>query len=187
VTYHGPTARAELTPFSRDSLGRALVARADPCGAAPGARTLRPGRAEGRLAGGNLALLAALVGTPYAPRFDGAIVVLEDVTEPVYRVDRMMRQLLLAGALDGCRAVAFGHCTDCPETYGEDGRRALADVVAEVADALGVPAVLGVPVGHVDDQWTLPLGAPAELDADAPALHVRPPTHATHAQRIPDR
>jgi muramoyltetrapeptide carboxypeptidase len=179
VTYHGPTARAELTPFSRDSLARALVARTDPCGAAPAARTLRPGRAEGRLAGGNLALLAALVGTPFAPRFDGAVVVLEDVTEPVYRVDRMLRQLLLAGAFAGCRAIAFGHCTDCPEDYGDDGRRALADVVREAADALGVPAALGVPVGHVDDQWTLPLGAWAELDADAPALRVADHHHQT--------
>src|SRR5207237_7304241 len=86
VTYHGPTARAELTVFSRDSLERAVVSHADPCGAATGACTLRSGRARGRLAGGNLALLAALAGTPYAPRFDGAIVVLEDVGEAVYRV-----------------------------------------------------------------------------------------------------
>jgi muramoyltetrapeptide carboxypeptidase len=172
VTFHGPTARAELTPFSRDSLERALVARTDPCGPAPTARTLRPGRAGGRLAGGNLALLAALVGTPYAPCFDGAIVVLEDVTEPVYRVDRMLRQLLLAGTLAGCRALVFGHCTDCPEDYGDDGRRSLADVVREIADALRVPALLGVPVGHIADQWTLPLGAEAEVDADAPALHI---------------
>jgi muramoyltetrapeptide carboxypeptidase len=172
VTFHGPTARAELTPFSRDSLARAIVAHTDPCGPAPGACTLRPGRARGRLAGGNLALLAALVGTPYAPRFADAIVVLEDVTEPVYRVDRMLRQLLLAGAFAGCRALVFGHCTDCPEEYGDDGRRTLADVVAEIADALGVPALLGVPVGHVPDQWTLPLGAEAEVDADEPAVHV---------------
>jgi muramoyltetrapeptide carboxypeptidase len=172
VTYHGPTARAELTPFSRDSLARAVVAHVDPCGAAPGARTLRGGRARGRLAGGNLALLAALAGTPYAPRFDGAIVVLEDVTEPVYRVDRMLRQLLLAGAFAGCRAIAFGHCTDCPEDYADDGRRPLADVVREIGDALDVPTLLGIPLGHVADQWTIPLGAIAELDADVPTMRV---------------
>jgi muramoyltetrapeptide carboxypeptidase len=171
VSFHGPTARATLTPFSRDSLGRAVVARTDSCGSAPQAITLRGGRARGRLAGGNLALLAALAGTPYAPRFADAIVVLEDVGEAMYRVDRMLRQLLLAGAFAGCRALVFGHCTDCPEG---DARVSLADVVGEVADRLGVPALLGVPVGHVDDQWTLPLGAGAELDADAPALHVEP-------------
>ncbi len=164
VTFHGPTARAPLPPFSRASLLRAVGAEpGDPCGTAPEARALRPGRARGRLAGGNLSLLAALAGTPYAPRFDGAVVVLEDVNEAVYRVDRMLRQLWLAGAFVGCRALVFGHCTNCPEPCDEDGRRTLADVVAEVADALGVPAALGVPVGHVAEQWTLPLGAGAEV------------------------
>ncbi len=178
VTFHGPTARAPLPPFSRASLLRAVGAEpGDPCGHAPGATSLRAGRAQGRLAGGNLALLAALAGTPYAPRFDGAIVILEDVNEPVYRVDRMLRQLLLAGAFAGCRAVLFGHCTNCPEPCDDDGRRTLADVVAEVADALGVPSALGVPVGHVGDQWTVPLGAAAEIvveDAGC-AVHVEWP------------
>lgn len=172
VTFHGPTARATLTPFAERSLVAALTRGGDPAGAAPGARTLRPGRAAGRLAGGNLTLLAALAGTPYAPTFDGAIVVLEDVNEATYRVDRMLRQLLLAGAFAGCRGVAFGQCTGCPEACDDDGRRTLAEVVGELAEVVGVPAVLGVPVGHVDDQWTVPLGAWAELDAEAPALHV---------------
>jgi muramoyltetrapeptide carboxypeptidase len=172
VTFHGPTARATLTPFSERSLVDALTHAGDPAGDAAGARTLRPGRAAGRLAGGNLTLLAALAGTPYAPRFDGAIVVLEDVNEAVYRVDRMLRQLLLAGAFAGCRGIAFGQCTGCPEPCDDDGRRTLAAVVGELADAIGAPAVLGIPVGHIDDQWTVPLGAWAELDADAPALHV---------------
>jgi muramoyltetrapeptide carboxypeptidase len=186
VTFHGPTARGALTPFSRRSLECAVGAeRADPCGAAPGARALRPGRVAGRLAGGNLALVAALAGTPYAPRFAGAVVVLEDVNEAVYRVDRMLRQLLLAGALAGCRALVFGHCTACPEpaeaaSGPPDGRRTLDAVVAEAAAALGVPAATGVPVGHIDDQWTLPLGAHAELTvADgACALHAAWPPAA---------
>jgi muramoyltetrapeptide carboxypeptidase len=172
VSYHGPTARAVLTAFSRHSLERALAANGgDPCGEWPAAATLRGGRARGRLAGGNLALVAALVGTPYAPDLDGAILVLEDVNEGVYRVDRMLQQLLLAGALDGVRGIAFGHCTNCEEE-SDDGARRLADVVGETAAALGVPCVLGIPVGHIDDQWTLPLGAEAELDADARSLHV---------------
>jgi muramoyltetrapeptide carboxypeptidase len=175
VTYHGPTARAQLTTFSRDSLARAVVARVESAGRATAHRVLRSGRAEGRLAGGNLSLLAALVGTPYAPRFAGAIVVLEDVTEAVYRVDRMLRQLLLAGTFAGCRAIAFGHCTNCPEQYDDDGRRTLDDVVREIGEAVGVPTVIGIPVGHIADQWTLPLGADAELDADAGTLRVHLP------------
>ncbi len=174
VTFHGPTARAPLPPFSRASLLAAVgAARGDPCGTAAEARALRPGRARGRLAGGNLALLAALAGTRYAPGFDGAVVVLEDVNEAVYRVDRMLRQLWLAGAFAGCRAIVFGHCTNCPEPCDDDGRRTLADVVSEVADLLGVPVALGVPVGHVAEQWTLPLGATAAVEVGEAGCGVR--------------
>jgi muramoyltetrapeptide carboxypeptidase len=171
ASFHAPTARAVLTPFSRDSLARALSGRDEPCGRASDARTLRPGRARGVLVGGNLALLAALVGTPYAPSCDGAILVLEDVNEAVYRVDRMLRQLLLSGSLDGVRGIAFGQCTDCP-AESDDGARTLDEVVAELAEILDVPCVIGIPLGHVDDQWTIPLGALAELDASEGALWV---------------
>jgi muramoyltetrapeptide carboxypeptidase len=172
VSFHGPTARAVLTPFSERSLMAALTATGDPCGAAPEARTVRGGRATGRLAGGNLALLAALAGTPWAPRFDGAIVVLEDVNEATYRIDRMLRQLLLAGAFEGCRGIAFGQCTACPEECDDDGRRTLAAVVGELAETLRVPTLLGIPLGHLDDQWTVPLGAVAEMEGEGRVLRV---------------
>jgi len=173
VTYHGPTARAVLSPFSRRSLASALKDGGDSCGAAVGARVLHGGGAEGTLAGGNLALLTALTGTPFAPRLGGAILVLEDIDEPVYRVDRMMRQLLLAGLLDGVRGIVFGMCTNCPEA-ADDGARGLDDVIGEIAALLEVPTIIGAPVGHIDDQWTLPLGAPASLDADRRTLAVHP-------------
>lgn len=165
ISYHGPTARSRLSAFSRDSLLRALGG-ADPCGDAPSARVLRPGNASGRLAGGNLAVLASLVGTKWSPRFDGAIAVLEDINEATYRVDRMLLQLRLAGTFEGCVAIAFGHCTSCDEEADGGGRRALNDVIMETADRLDVPCVVGIPVGHIDDQWTLPLGADAHLSAD---------------------
>jgi muramoyltetrapeptide carboxypeptidase len=173
VTYHGPTARAELSSFSRRSLACALVHGGDSCGVTEDARVLRGGVAHGTLAGGNLALLSALTGTPFSPRLTDAIVVLEDIDEPVYRVDRMMRQLLLAGLLDGVRGIVFGACTNCPEA-ADDGARRLDDVIGEVATVLGVPTITGAPVGHIDDQWTLPLGAPASLDADGRSLSVHP-------------
>ena len=171
VTLHGPVARNPLTPLTRASLVRATAQRGDPCGRAPGARAIRGGRASGRLAGGNLALLAALAGTRWAPRFDGAVLLLEDVNEAVYRMDRMLVQLRLAGMLDGVRAIVFGQCTDCPEDSG-DGRRTLDDVLAETADALRVPCLAGIPLGHVEDQWTFPLGMDAEVDADGGTVHV---------------
>jgi muramoyltetrapeptide carboxypeptidase len=173
VSYHGPTARSALSSFSRDSFACAVVHGGDSCGAAPDARVLRGGTAQGVLAGGNLALLSALVGTPFAPRFANAILVLEDVDEAVYRVDRMLRQLLLAGLLDDVRAIVFGACTNCPESSG-DGARRLDDVIFEVAERLDVPALAGVPVGHIEHQWTLPLGASATLDTDRLSLSVLP-------------
>lgn len=173
VTFHGPVARGALPERSACSLRAAVAEQANGCGHAADARVLRAGQAHGVLAGGNLALLAALAGTPYAPRLDGAILVLEDVNEAVYRVDRMLRQLVLAGMLRGCRALVFGQCTDCPAER-DDGARTLDEVLAELADELGVPCLAGVPVGHVDEQWTVPLGATATLDAAARRLDVEP-------------
>lgn len=171
VTYHGPTARSLMSPFSRDSFVRAVVERRDPCGTAAEARTLRPGRAEGRLVGGNLALLAALCGTPFAPDYTDAILVIEDVGEATYRIDRMLRQLALSGALSRLAGLAFGHFTEGTPAHDANSC-ALDEILLEAADMADVPAVAGIPMGHIDDQWTIPLGATAELDADALTLHV---------------
>lgn len=171
VSYHAPTARTTLSAFSRGSLERALIRGEDSCGVAASARVLRPGRATGRLEGGNLAVFAALIGTPYLPSLEGAILVLEDVNEPVYRIDRMLAQLRLAGALHGVRAIIFGACTNCPEE-SDDGARTLDEVLLELARLLRVPCLAGVPIGHVPEQWTLPLGALAELDAEGRTLRV---------------
>ena len=171
VTFHAPTARGVLSAFSRSSLERAVVHGGDPCGAAPAARTVRPGTVEGRLMGGNLALLTALAGTPYFPPLDGAILVLEDIGEAVYRIDRMLQQLRLAGALTRVAGLVFGAFTDCPET-SDDGLRRLDEVIAEAADAAGVPCMTGIPVGHIEEQWTIPIGLTATLDATKRTLHV---------------
>ena len=171
VSYHAPTARGALSAFSRASLERAVVHGTDPCGVARDARTVRPGVADGRLMGGNLALLAALAGTPYFPPLDGAILVLEDIGEAVYRIDRMLQQLRLAGALARIVALVFGAFTDCPET-SDDGVRRLDEVIAEAAESAGVPCIAGAPVGHIDEQWTIPIGLTATVDATHGSLHV---------------
>jgi muramoyltetrapeptide carboxypeptidase len=174
ITFHGPTARAQLTDFSRASLLAAISSGDEPCGEAPQSIILHGGRANGRLVGGNLALLAALVGTPYAPSFDGGILVLEDVNESVYRIDRMLTQLRLAGALGGLVGIAFGQFTEIP-TESSDGDRPLNDVLREVARHCEVPCLANIPLGHIADQWTVPLGARAVLDADAQSLTVERP------------
>jgi muramoyltetrapeptide carboxypeptidase len=173
VTFHGPTARGTLTDFSRASFRAAVVEREQSCGAAPDGVTLRSGRARGRLIGGNLALLAALCGTPYAPRYNGAILVVEDVNESVYRIDRMFTQLRHAGALERLAGIAFGRFTDIPVDEGYEARP-LDSLLAEIARAVGVPCLANIPLGHIPDQWTVPLGAIAELDADTKTLNVLP-------------
>jgi muramoyltetrapeptide carboxypeptidase len=171
VTFHGPTARAKLTAFTRASLTAALVDQRDSCGEVPDARVLRPGRARGRLVGGNLTLVSALLGTPFAPNFDGAILIIEDIGEAIYRIDRMLRHLILAGALQQCVALVAGDFRP-PRNEVTKDNRTLDDVLAEAATRAGIPCLAGAPFGHIADQWTIPLGVMAELDTDARSLRV---------------
>jgi muramoyltetrapeptide carboxypeptidase len=140
----------------------------DPSGPpAPGAGlvargVVRPGRVEGPLLGGSLSLLAHLCGSPFLPALEGGILALEDVDERPYRLDRYLTQLRLAGALRGLAGVALGQFTDC-DGQGLRG----AEVVREWAAELGVPAVEGLPFGHEDANFAIPLGARATLVAPA--------------------
>jgi len=174
ASIHGPTARGKLTAFTERSLRAAVTRSGDPCGDAPAAKTLVSGRARGHLVGGNLALLSALHGTPYQPKYAGAILVLEDVNEAPYRIERMLLQLRLSGALQSCAGLAFGSFTNTSETEDASlgGTRSLDDILQEAAEIVGVPAIRGIPMGHISDQWSLPLGMDAELDADAKRLTV---------------
>ncbi|MQA85179.1 MAG: LD-carboxypeptidase [Streptosporangiales bacterium] len=166
-----PIGSAEPEPGSlaclRDTLfapGRTQVL------AAPTPRALAGGRAFGLLDGGNLSLLASLAGTPYAPpAAPGRIVLLEDINEEPYRVDRMITQLLLAGWFDGVTGVILGSWVGCgsPEEVEE--------VLAERLLQLNVPVLAGLPIGHGVPQLTLPLGVAAELDADAGTIALHEP------------
>jgi muramoyltetrapeptide carboxypeptidase len=172
VTFHGPVAARDT---SYDAVTRSAVARAlmqpEPIGvlSAPGIRTLVRGRARGPLAGGNLSLVAALTGTPYAIAAAGAVLFLEETNEEPYRVDRMLTQLRLAGTLEAANGVVFGQCTHC-EATGDSG--SIESVLSDRIGGVGRPAIAGVPVGHIEDQWILPIGISAELDADARTLTV---------------
>jgi muramoyltetrapeptide carboxypeptidase len=171
---HGPTARGVLTPFAEKSLRACTSGKGDPAGVATNAVTLVRGKARGRLTGGNLSLLSAIHGTPWQPSYEGAILVLEDVNEAPYRIERMLLQLRLSGDLQKCAGIAFGQFTNPAEDASIGGTsRTMADVVAEAARIAGVPAISGIPLGHIDEQWSLPLGAEAELDADARMITVR--------------
>lgn len=121
-----------------------------------------PGRASGRLVGGNLSLVAALLGTPWALRGDDAILFLEDVCEAPHRVDRLLTQLRLAGLLAAVRGVLLGSFTE--------GGGDATEVLREHLGALGKPVLAGWPAGHGRPNRPLPLGLRATLDADAGTL-----------------
>lgn len=171
VSYHGPTARAELPATTRDSFGEVMRLAAGDTYSVSGASPVVSGRARGRLAGGNLALVAALTGTPYAWDLDGAVLVLEDVLEAVYRIDRMLVQLEASGALSRVAGIAFGQFTEIPEDDANVDRP-IERILREFAERIGVPCVMDFPIGHVADHVTLPLGAVVELDADDGTLVV---------------
>jgi muramoyltetrapeptide carboxypeptidase len=170
VAFHGPTLAqlAELTPAARESWLGWLTAPGPREVSFPGLTTLHPGVALGPLAGGNLTTLCHLVGTPFTPRFRGALLFLEDHNEALYRLDRLAHHLLLSGVLDGVRGVVLG-------TFTGGASQAHAEEVLAVALApLGVPVAAGLPVGHQPDNHTLPLGARACLDTGAATLTILP-------------
>jgi muramoyltetrapeptide carboxypeptidase len=176
VSFHGPHAAfGELPPFAIELLRRVLC-RAEPAGVLPfpagsagRAETWVAGIAEGPLVGGNLALLAATLGTPYALPAEGALLFLEEIGEHVYRLDRLLAQLRLAGVFDRVAGVVLGDFADCPDE-GREGVPLQAEVLRGYLEPLGVPVASGFPFGHVADNWTLPLGVRARLDADAGTL-----------------
>lgn len=164
---HGPMvaalARAESVEVER---WMAAVEGAPP-EAIEGLRPLVGGVAEGPLLGGNLAVLAALVGTPHAPPIDGAILFLEDVGEAPYRVDRMLTTLHEAGWLARVAGVVLGSFTAC--TPRDDGVT-VDEVLTERLSDLCVPVVAGLEAGHRRNNLELPLGASVRIDASAGAL-----------------
>ncbi|MET8123915.1 LD-carboxypeptidase [Micromonospora sp. NPDC005189] len=174
---HGPGAawRDERTPLrSAESLHAALMTTepvsvaAVPAEDTFGVRV--PGRATGTLLGGNLCMIAASIGTPDLPDLTGAVLLIEDVQEPPYKVDRMLTQLRRAGALDGLAGVAVGQFTDC----GDGWDTTIVDVLTEGLGDLDVPVLGGLPIGHGPGQLTVPVGTPATLDTDAGTLTVQP-------------
>jgi muramoyltetrapeptide carboxypeptidase len=124
------------------------------------------GTAEGVLLGGNLCLLTASLGTVDFPDLDGAILLLEEVAEPPYKVDRMLVHLRRSGVLRGLAGVALGQFTEC----ADDWPVSIVDVLTEHLSTWGVPVLGGLPIGHGTDQLTVPLGVPARLDVAAGTL-----------------
>ena len=180
VTFHGPVGGSTIEPYSLENFRR-VVMSPEPAGllAPPPKKAtelvdrtnrvlrLHPGKATGHLAGGNLTLLASLMGTPYEIATDGAIVFAEDIREEIYRVDRMLTQLALGGKFDRMAGFVFGRCTDCKAT-----NVSLEDVLRDRFGAGPAPAISGLSFGHIEQKLTLPIGVMAKLDADEGTLEI---------------
>lgn len=176
VSFHGPHPGADFPAETEEAFRRVLFS-AEPAGKLPvragdpRPRTLVGGHAEAPIVGGGLALLAALCGTPNALRAQGRILFLEDIGEPAYRVDRMLLQLEQAGVMVGIVGLVFGRFTGEPD----DDPHPVADVISEFAERIGVPAVTDLPFGHIEHNWTLPVGVRARLDGDAATISLTEP------------
>jgi muramoyltetrapeptide carboxypeptidase len=138
----------------------------------PPAIAITKGKARGRLIGGNLSVLHALMGTPYEIETDGKILFLEDVGEAPYRVDRMLSTLRLAGKFDKVSGVVLGAFTAREGEAEWDEDASVSDVFRDYFANLGVPVLANFPVGHVRYNTTLPVGALVELDANEQTLRV---------------
>lgn len=179
VTFHGPMAAKDLAGgaehYDVKTLLGALTAAA-PLGEIAGGRTemlhrAGGGRVSGRLLGGCLSLIIALMGTPDELDTRDAILFLEDTGVKPFALDRMLRQLRLAGKFDEVRAIVFGEMTDCVQ-HAAQGYE-LQEVLAECTADLGVPVMFGLPSGHSPvGNLTLPLGVMATLDAACGVLSV---------------
>lgn len=183
VTFHGPNGASEWNATSVEWLKRVVwegevatfvnprLAEEAIVPTRYRTRTITPGTARGRLLGGNLTVLTALLGSSYLPDFTDSILFLEDVDEPPYRVDRMLTQLRLAGVLERVRGVVWGHCTDCDPGEGF-GSLTIPDLLVDHLKPLGVPVYSGAMFGHISQQFTLPIGVEAQLDATAGTLRM---------------
>lgn len=171
VTFHGPTVAhlPVLTPAARESFLYWLTAPGPQPLTFSGLTALLPGTGEGVLAGGNLTTLCHLLGTPFAPRFRDYILFLEDHNEALYRLDRLLHHLLLAGALEGVKGVVLGGFTGSGSF-----RDSLWEVMAAALAPLRAPVLAGLPVGHQPDNHTLPLGVWARVDGRAGSLTLAP-------------
>lgn len=187
VTFHAPSGLSTWNAFTADYLRRVLfdaeaVLMTNPTETGDTLaqtenriQTIHSGTVQGPLVGGNLTVLSALMGSDYLPDWTGHLLFLEDIGEAVYRIDRMMTQLKLAGVLDQISGFIFGHCTNCGPDSGGYASLTLEEVLNDHVRPLGIPAFRGAMIGHIRDKFTVPVGITAEMDADAGTIRLLEP------------
>jgi muramoyltetrapeptide carboxypeptidase len=180
VTFHGPTGQSSWNPFTIDYVkcilfsGDVLTLQNPPSNGSNPIRveTITAGKARGKLVGGNLSVLAAMVGSSYLPSWQQTVLFVEEIREEVYRVDRLLTQLKQAGILEQIAGFIFGQCTDCDrltrESAAKDGEESLTlmQVLKDHIQPLGIPAWYGSMIGHIKDKFTVPIGVNVEIDAN---------------------
>jgi muramoyltetrapeptide carboxypeptidase len=186
IAFHGPNGASDWNPVSTDYFTRVVLRGESVTFTNPTdkgemlaqtqfrIKTITPGVARGRLLGGNLTVLTALLGSPYLPDFRDAILFLEDVNEAPYRIDRMLTQLSLAGVLSSVKGVVWGTCHECEPEAGF-GSATIPDLLDDHVKPLGVPAWRGALIGHIGRQFTLPIGGDVEIDATAGSIRMLAP------------
>lgn len=168
VTFHGLLGTSIWNPFSVGYLKRLLFdaeAITFQNSAEVRVETITSGQARGRLLGGNLSVIGGLVGSLYLPDWDQAILFVEDTGEDVYRVDRMLTHLKLAGILEQLSGFIFGQCTRCLDEEDDSPTLSLWQVLSDHIRPLGIPAWYGSMIGHIRNQFTVPQGVEVEIDA----------------------
>lgn len=188
VTFHGPVASSTMTPYSTEHLLAVLTDpqaqtvlpmspdNAERALSEPhfGIHTHTHGVATGPLIGGNLSMVAALAGTPYAADIAGSILFIEEVNEAPYRIDRWMTQLDLAGGFANAAALVVGICENCGPEH-EEVSLTLERTLGLHLHPLTIPAVTGYSIGHIRNQLTLPIGVQARLDTRAQTITLLEP------------
>ena len=176
VTFHGPVGVSTWNQYSTDFVKKLLFnaeafSMENPretgdnlTQVSDRVMTITGGKAKGKLLGGNLSVLTSMVGSDYLPDFEGSILFLEEVNEDIYRVDRMLTQLKLAGILGEISGFVFGKCKECNPGKGF-GSLTLEEVFDDHIKPLGIPAWYGAMIGHIEKKFTIPLGIEAEIDA----------------------
>jgi muramoyltetrapeptide carboxypeptidase len=169
VSFHGPvlTQLGRLAAEAAPERLFSLLESTSPAEPLSGTDSYVGGTAEGPLLGGNLSVFTRLLGTPFMPPLEGAILLLEDVAEQPYRLDRMWTHLDLAGVFRQIRGIVLGSFIGCEQ---RDAGYAGADVLRDLAVATGLPCAAGFPIGHGSINEPVPLGVRVWLDADASRL-----------------
>ena len=166
VTFHGPlvTTLAKATEKTIIAMKTALVSDA-PLELIPECGTvIKPGVCSGLMAGGNLTTLCHLVGTPFAPNFKGKILLLEDVGEMPYRIDRMLTQMKLAGCFNDMVGIILGAFKECGQL------NEIVDIFNSIFEDTNIPILAGFDIGHGIHNLTIPMGMGAKLDTDKKQL-----------------